>query len=261
MRVRREYVDLPWGQVHVRRCGAVGAPALLLLHQSPLSSRTFDAALPHLGNRFDVIAADTPGYGASSAPLDPWSVPDYAHAFWETLNALEVGKVTLFGRATGTVFAVAMAHQHPHRTQGLVLHGAPLYTEEEKAQRLAKFAPPYRADPSGAHLSWIWERITGEYPWSPPELRTAFVQDYLSAGPDFASSYRAIWRYDMAGALREVPLRPCLLAGTADRIFHMHERISALLPQAPTLVLPDATDFVAMLDPERFATAVTQLLD
>jgi hypothetical protein len=44
--MKRGYFDAPWGQVHYRWFGA-GAPTVLL-HQSPLSSAQFDAAIPYL---------------------------------------------------------------------------------------------------------------------------------------------------------------------------------------------------------------------
>ncbi len=78
----RAILELPWGQVHVRSAGDPGAPLLLLLHQSPLSSRNYEAVLPLFAAEGNVraVAVDTPGFGLSDPPPEDWSVEDYANA-------------------------------------------------------------------------------------------------------------------------------------------------------------------------------------
>lgn len=261
--LRRGYLDLPTGQIHYRTATAAReAPLLLMLHQSPLSSRNYERVLPLLGAFCRPVAIDTPGYGASPAPARPWEVPDYAALVFAIADALGQPRFHLFARATGTVFALAAAMARPERVASLTLHGLPVYTSAERADRLAKFAPPFAPDADGAHLAWIWARIKGEYPWIDPELATHFVADYLATGGDFATAYRAIWRYDLAGAAQGWNAVPTtLIAGTRDRIFFMHERAVTLLPDARAVTLDDATDFAAEQEPERFAAILrTQIV-
>jgi haloalkane dehalogenase len=124
---------------------------------------------------------------------------------------------------------------------------------EERAQRLASFAPPYVPDEAGTHLAWIRARIMGEYPMLEPELATRFVSDYLAAGPDFATAYRAIFRHDLRVRVagRRLP-STLLIAGGRDRIGFMHERAVALFPEATSRFLPEGDDFVAERDPAGF---------
>lgn len=259
------YLSAPWGRVHVRFAGDVrldeqlasGRPVLLLLHQSPLSSRRYVPALSALASFCVPIAIDTPGYGGSEAFQGGWEVADYAAVPWLVADQLGVERPWLFGRATGAAFALEAAAQQPDRAAGVVLHGVPVYTEQEKQQRLADFAPPYRIAADGGHLRWIWDRITGEYPWAPAALVNSFLRDYLAAGPDFASSYRAIWGQDLTSAIHRAGAVDLLLAGTADRIFSMHERARQAVPHRQEVVLPGATDFVAELEPKRFAATLS----
>lgn len=44
--VRRGYVDGLWGQVHYRTCGQ--GPAVVMMHQTSVSSAMFSAGLPAL---------------------------------------------------------------------------------------------------------------------------------------------------------------------------------------------------------------------
>lgn len=257
----RGYLDLPWGQVHFRanRAGA-SRPLLLMLHQSPLSSRNYDRLLPMLEPHWHAVAIDTPGYGASDPPPGEWQVTDYAAMAVACADRLGHDRFALFGRATGAVFALAAALAAPARIDALVLHGMPVYTAEERQNRLDQFAPPYDVDAAGAHLPWIWNRIKGEYPWIDPELATRFVRDYLAAGPDFATAYRAIWRYDLRAAAPALAARTLLIGGTRDRIHFMDQRARALLPAAQAVMIDGATDFAAEQDPGGFAALLLGFL-
>jgi haloalkane dehalogenase len=253
--IRRQYLDFSWGQVHVRTAPAEAqAPLLLLLHQSPLSARNYDRLLPLLAGWCRPVAVDTPGYGGSDLPDRQWEVADYARLVLDVADRFAAPRFHLFARATGTVFAAATALAAPARIQALMLHGLPVYTPEERADRLAGFAPPFAPSDDGAHLGWIWRRIHDEYPWIDARLATQFVRDYLATGGDFATAYRAIWRYDLrAAAANGIAVPTLLIGGTRDRIGFMQPRAEALLPQAGRVVLEGATDFVAEQEPERFA--------
>lgn len=263
--VVKAYLDMPWGQLHYRTiAGDRGLPLLIMLHQSPLSSRNYEAVLAHLAGHCRPVALDTPGYGNSSAVPEAWSVADYAKVVWDTADAMGAERAFVFGRATGAVFALEAALSQPQRVQGLVLHGMPVYTDDERADRMRNFAPPFAPAADGAHLTGIWKRILNEYPWIGPELATHFAHDFLSAGSDFARSYRAIWRYDLpkrvAAFAGGTDLPTMLIGGGADRIAFMHARAVTLLPQAQAVWLEGATDFVAEQQPTLFAEHLTRFM-
>ncbi|MEO7941724.1 MAG: alpha/beta hydrolase [Burkholderiaceae bacterium] len=232
-----------------------------MLHQSPLSSRNYESALPLLAAHCRPVAIDTPGYGASSAVPEQWEVADYAQVVWDIADAMGADRVFVFGRATGAVFAMEATLAKPQRVRGLALHGMPVYTDAERADRMLSFAPPIAVTSDGAHLLGIWNRIKSEYPWIDPVLATHFTHDFLSAGPDFARSYRAIWRYDLPQRVRDgLSLPTLLIGGSADRIAFMHARAVALLPQAQAVWLEGATDFVAEQQPTVFAHHLTDFI-
>jgi len=65
---QRRYIDTSWRRAHYRKFKSREIKAkLIVLHQSPLSSQTFENSLPLLGKKFDCIAVDTPGFGRSYA--------------------------------------------------------------------------------------------------------------------------------------------------------------------------------------------------
>jgi pimeloyl-ACP methyl ester carboxylesterase len=260
-RAARGYVDLPWGQVHYRHAGTPGHPALLVVHQSPLSSATYDLALTPLARRgLRVVAVDTPGFGMSDAPPQPWTIPQYAAALWQTADALGLDRVHLLGQHTGAVIAAEAALRDPHRVRRLILQGLPLYDDAERARKKATYAPGYTPDRDGSHLRVIWDRVWGLYPRLSPDEADRQVAEYLMTGPDYATAYRAVFdhRLDTA-ALAAVPT--VLLHGADDLVDRMTPVVRAALPHAPLVTVPGGTDFVSDEQPEAFADAVAAQCD
>tara|TARA_Y100001970_G_scaffold288422_1_gene415658 strand:+ start:811 stop:1671 length:861 start_codon:yes stop_codon:yes gene_type:complete len=261
----RGYFNFEWGQLHYRSV-SLGSklPLLVMMHQSPLSSRNYDALLPYLAEQFQVIAIDTPGFGNSDRLNTDWEVKDYANLAFECANKLGQETFYLFGRATGSVFALEALLLNPKRINKLILHGIPVYTPDERKQRLADFAPPYEILDDGSHLKWIWDRIHNEYPWIDAELATNNLKDFLDCGPDFAASYRSIWRHDLPERVGElinsIHNAILLIAGENDRIGFMHERAVKLLPSAEVEFIEKATDFVAEQNPKLFSQILINFL-
>jgi haloalkane dehalogenase len=253
------FVTTPWGQVHLRRAGQQG-PTVVLLHQSPLSSRTYVAALePLAAAGVSVVALDTPGFGRSDPPPSPWTIADYAAGVWTVLDALGFDAVTLLGQHTGATIAVEAALQRPRRTDRIVLQGLPLYDGKEAAERLASYAPPYDPVEDGSHLIFLWERIRRMYPALEPWQASLRMLEYLEAGPDYASAYRAVFTYDMSARLPLVSVPVHLLYGSEDLVAWRQARAHQLLDGITEEVLTGLTDFAAIEAPGRFAAAAARL--
>ncbi|MEV0730961.1 alpha/beta fold hydrolase [Polymorphospora sp. NPDC050346] len=253
---RRGYVDLPWGQVHYRHGGTPDQPVLLVLHQSPLSSATYDAVLEPLAERgVRTVAVDTPGFGMSDPPPRPWSIPEYADAVWQIADALGLTAVHLLGQHTGAVIGAQAALLAPGRVHRLILQGLPLYDETERKSKVESYAPGYVPDRDGSHLRVIWDRVYGLYPRLTPAEADRQVAEYLMTGPDYATAYRAVFAHRMdTDALAAIPT--VLLHGGDDLVDRMTPVVTAALPHAPLVTIPGGTDFVADEQPEAFADAV-----
>lgn len=253
----RSYVRMPWGQVHLREAGDRGAPVLLMLHQSPLSSATFEAVLEPLAQRgLHAVALDTPGFGMSDPTPRPWTIPDYAAAVWQVADALGLDEVTLLGQHTGAVVACESAKQAPQRVTGIVLQGLPLYDAAEREEKIRSYAPAYVPTEDGSHLLVIWDRVLGLYPGLAVEETDRQVLEYLATGPDFATAYRAVFAHEVdTGSLRDVPI--ALVHGEQDLVHRFTDTVTAALPWAHLDVVP-GTDFAPDEYPVEFADAVAR---
>ena len=162
-KMRKGYVDGPFGQIHYREMGA-GAP-LVLAHQSPVNSRMFARALPFLaGQGLRAIAVDTPGYGESDVPPAPPSMDDYASAYRAVLDELQLERVHALGHHTGAMIICRLAVLHPDRVQSVIFNGPPVFNDEEVKQFDALPLEPLTIEADGSHLKQSWERRLGFSP-------------------------------------------------------------------------------------------------
>lgn len=260
--IRSEYVDLPWGQVHVRgNLGDHQKPPVLLMHQNPLSLVTFESVLEPMAERFRVVAVDTPGFGGSDSPGDEWTVDEYATIMRNVADRLEMTRPLLIGQHTGACLAIEAALQDPERVRGLVLIGVPCVTPDVAQERLdAKH--PYTIAADGSHLTYIWHRMQDEqYPGQlSAQLATRHVVDHLIAGPQrYLHAYRAVYTYPIQARLKDldrskVPV--LLMSGEHDCIKQLHDSAQTLLPAARAVTLPGCSDFIMDEDPASFTANV-----
>lgn len=128
--------------LHVCQDGPRDAPALLLVHGTGASARSWDPMVPLLTGSHHVIRVDLPGCGRSAAPDDGrYAVPDLARQVGAALDGLGVDRVTVAGHSSGGVFATALAERRPDLVAGLVL----INTGPDMAAYIARDVPPRAA--------------------------------------------------------------------------------------------------------------------
>lgn len=233
--IARRYVEVEGRAIHYRIAG--NGPAVILLHDSPRSSRLHLATMRHLAQRFRVYALDTPGYG-ESAPLDMVGpgIADFAQALGRAIAALDLGDAPIY--ATHTSAKIAL--HHAATTKGpmprrVLLDGLSLPQHPATPAFISAYMRPFRLDDSGGYLAAEWTRIRDMLRWFPwfapaPAHRMpvatpsdAWIHDYsidlLSAGSSYSDAYAAAMRYDAAPMLRAVRC-PVLVAARADDVLY-----------------------------------------
>lgn len=251
---RREYVGTGWGQLHVRRAGDDG-PTVVLLHESPLSSRVYEDVLERLGRHARGIAVDTPGYGMSDGPPGVAEIPDYAGAVLEGLDALGVELFAVVGVHTGASLAVQLAVQAPTRVTHAVLSGVPLFDAATREAYLRDWAPEVSVAADGSHLTWAWERY--ERIWEgPPELLHLGATTLLDNLTDYHRGYNAAFRYDPEPDLPRVACPVLLHTAERDLLVDADRRAVDLFPDARLDLVPDLVGQLPLRRPEAFADRI-----
>jgi pimeloyl-ACP methyl ester carboxylesterase len=115
-------VPLDGGEIHVCQDGPRGAPALLLIHGTAASLRTWDPLVPLLAGSHRVIRIDLLGCGQSARPDGAsYAIPDQARRVGAALERLGVEHAIVVGHSSGGVVAAALTEQRPDLVTALAL--------------------------------------------------------------------------------------------------------------------------------------------
>ncbi len=95
-------------------------PPVILLHGLASSIYSWAEVIGPLSERFDVVALDLPGFGASSKPAD-LSFADYEPTLLGLMDALNLPKANFVGNSMGGAVSLLMAARQPERVSGLVI--------------------------------------------------------------------------------------------------------------------------------------------
>ncbi len=130
--VRHRHATVLGHRVFYREAGPADAPAVVLLHGYPTSSRMFRRLIPELADRFRVIAPDHLGFGRSDTPS--------ADAFTYTFDALTditeallaqlgVARYALYVQDYGAPIGWRLALRHPDAVTAIVSQNGNAYEE------------------------------------------------------------------------------------------------------------------------------------
>jgi pimeloyl-ACP methyl ester carboxylesterase len=121
-------IDVDGLNIFYREAGKPGQPRLLLLHGFPTSSHMFRDLIPHLADRFHIIAPDLPGFGQSADPkINSFdSIADTIERFTESVG-FDRFIVYVFDYGAPTGFRLAT--RHPERIAGIISQNGNAYVE------------------------------------------------------------------------------------------------------------------------------------
>jgi pimeloyl-ACP methyl ester carboxylesterase len=121
-------IDVDGLDIFYREAGTPGQPKLLLLHGFPTSSHMFRDLIPHLADRFHIVAPDLPGFGQSADPhantFD--SIADTIERFTEIVG-FDRFIVYVFDYGAPTGFRLAI--RHPEWIGGIISQNGNAYVE------------------------------------------------------------------------------------------------------------------------------------
>ncbi|MEU5239427.1 alpha/beta fold hydrolase [Streptomyces lydicus] len=110
------------GDIYVRQDGPHDAPALLLIHGSASSTRSWHPMIPLLTGTHRVIRLDLLGHGRSAKPADrTYTIPDQARRVGAALDRLGIEHAVVAGHSSGGVVATALAEQRPDLVTAITL--------------------------------------------------------------------------------------------------------------------------------------------
>lgn len=255
----RGYVTTSWGQVHYRAEGDAG-PAIVLLHESPLSSQIWERVLPLLGRRARAVALDTPGYGLSDPPPAPDDAEAYARVLLEAVDGIGLDRFAVCGSHTGVSFGLEIARLAGERVTHAIWTGVPLMEREQALVWRDRIAQPLAVADDGSHLAWLWQRYKYT-PAYPVALANMGVAHALAAPDRYWWGYHAALSHDPEPLLRSLDLPTLLLAGESDQLAFADEPTLALLPRGELHVIRGDERKVSWERPEEYAETLLRFVE
>lgn len=260
----RNYVNGPWGQIHVRVAGDVadGRPTVFLLHKMVWSSVQFENAQPALAKRgIRSVAIDLPGYGLSDGPSNIPTAEDYADSLMQVLDQYGGAKANLLGSDTGATIFAALADRHPKRVGKLILHGPAIFDAamREKLVNDPHFDQSLR--PDGSHLQRRWDtmfKLAGAK--SSIESVHQSILQFFVAGPNEWYGHDAIFRYDLNATVVRLKVPTLLLIAKGDVLYTQALEAKRMRPDFKLQELDWPGVHVIYDEPESWADAVAAYL-
>jgi pimeloyl-ACP methyl ester carboxylesterase len=138
--------------IFYREAGPRDAPAIVLLHGFPSSSREFDTLIPLLATRYHLIAPDFPGFGQSDAPPPAsysYTFDHLAGTIGALLEQLRVTRYTLYLFDYGAPVGYRIMLAHPERLHALIVQNGNAYADGlgPKWAEIAEFWADPKAHP------------------------------------------------------------------------------------------------------------------
>ena len=118
--------------VFYRAAGDTDAPVILLLHGFPASSFMFRELIPHLADKFRVIAPDLPGFGFTTVPEKrayTYSFDALAHTLEAFTDALGLTRYAIYIFDYGAPAGLRLAMRHPERVTAVISQNGNAYEE------------------------------------------------------------------------------------------------------------------------------------
>ena len=267
--IKRSYIDLDWGQIHLRTAHPVNASdnvPVVCFAPTPYSGNYYKLLMQNLAQDRLVIAPDYPGLGQSDRPDRALDIADHADIMAEVLIAAGWGPdgrgpIDACGYHTGTFIATELAIRHPALIRQLVLIGIPFYEGAERTERHEKLGKVRPLPDSLAMLEQDWtfaieKRATGV------SLERAFENfiESAAAWQNRSRIYGAVFQYpaEQRALLLE---QPTLVLNPHGNLKEPTQAFAALIPNAELVELPDLKYGIFDTAPDVLAAESRAFLD
>jgi pimeloyl-ACP methyl ester carboxylesterase len=125
-------VNIDGTKVFYREAGPKDAPTLLLLHGFPTAGHMFRDLIPHLGDRFHLVAPDLPGFGQSDMPARnafTYTFENLANVIDRFTEQIGLDRFAMYVFDYGAPVGFRLAVRHPDRISEIISQNGNAYEE------------------------------------------------------------------------------------------------------------------------------------
>src|SRR5438046_4012595 len=125
-------VDVDGIRVFYREAGPNAAPTILLLHGFPTAGHMFRDLIPHLADRFHLVAPDLPAFGQSDMPARStftYTFENIANVIDRFTEVIGLARFAIYVFDYGAPVGFRLAVRHPDRITAIISQNGNAYEE------------------------------------------------------------------------------------------------------------------------------------
>lgn len=259
MKIRANGID-----IHYEVTGAEGAPWLVLSHSLACSVRMWDPQVAAFQDRYRILAYDTRGHGASSAPEGPYTLELLADDLQGLLAALGIFRPHYCGLSMGGMIGQTCALRHPGIFRSLTLadttsrypqDALPVWEERIRIAETQGMGP--LAQPTLER--WFTEPFRRAHPAAIEDIRRLILATPV---PGYAGCSRAIPGINLTARLPDIGRPILVIVGENDPAtpVAMAREIHEHAPGPRLVVLPEAAHLANLEAAAGFNQALGEFL-
>lgn len=254
----------PDGTAYLR---AGAGEAIVLVHGVGMNAAIWQPQIDRLKSRYDVIAIDMLGHGASPLPPEQAGLSDYSGQVIRLLDHLGLDRASIVGHSMGALVAQEVALAAPERIRRLVSLNAVFRRSPALAEAVRARAADLsgHGDPAGIAATvarWFGEPISPELADAAAMARSALES---ADQQGYARTYRLFARADNEHAERlpKLTMPALFMTGSEDRNSSpsMSAAMARLAPQGSCLVLDGEKHMMALASPEKVTRRILAFLE
>ena len=235
-----------------------GAPMLVLGPSLGTTTRLWGSAIRLLADRFDILAVDLPGHGASPATTEPFSTGELADAVVNVAAIAGAERFYYAGDSLGGQVALELALRHPDRAiaVSIICSAAKVGEPEawfERAETVRTQGTPVLVGPSAGR--WYAPGFIERQ----PELVGAMLLDLSDTDDEsYALCCEALARSDLRARLPEIAVPVLALWGARDVVIPAEDAraVAETVQNGRGIELADVAHLAPAEDPDRVAGAL-----
>jgi pimeloyl-ACP methyl ester carboxylesterase len=252
--------------IHVERTGKADGPPVVLLHAFPLSHRMWEPQIAALSDRYQVIAYDHRGFGASDTGDGQTTMETLVDDFFAVLDHMKLDRVIACGLSMGGYALLRALERAPERFRAVVLADT-RSTADDDAGRLGR-ANTIR-DVKGKGVPAFAEAFSAKLVGpstlaQKPEVRARVAELIRANGPlGICGGVLALgFRTDTTAALKKLAVPALIVVGEEDALTPpAHSRqMNEAAPGSSLVVIPKAGHLSNLEEPAAFNRALLDFL-
>jgi len=177
------------------------------------------------------------------------------------LDELDIEKTSIIGHHTGAAMACELAKAYPDRIDKMILHGVPLYTDEERTARMDNLKVDLSPKKDGSHLTdywnWIQSRVQDRATLEACHMSLLHV---FLAGENEWFCHHAAFQYDLKQTLSALKQSCLLISNTGDPLHYIVPRVQKLREDFQYNEIEGGSVFIIRDDPRQWVESFIDFL-